>query len=111
MGAMARPIEAQPFERSEEAFGDIVGFAGSQEADEMTESELERELEQRVRELKRQLLQDHLDRRGGGAAIGPVRDKAGQERIEVREHERKLRTTFGDVEVRRWGYGAALLRS
>ena len=111
MGAMARPIEAQPFKRSEEAFGDIVGFAGSQEADEMTESELERELEQRVRELKRQLLQDHLDRRGGGAAIGPVRDKAGQERIEVREHERKLRTTFGDVEVRRWGYGAALLRS
>lgn len=111
MGAEARPAEVEPFERSGEAFGDIVGFAGSREADEMTESELERELEERVRELKRQLLQDHLDRRGGGAAIGPVRDRAGHERSEAREHTRKLRTTFGDVEVRRWGYGGEELDS
>ena len=111
MGALARPIANQPFERSEATFGGIVEFAGSPEADDMTESELERELEERVRELKRQLLQDHLDRRAGGASIGPVRDRAGRERTEVRDHERTLRTTFGEVSVRRFGYGGDGLES
>ena len=43
----------------------------------MTQSELERELEERVRELKRQLLQDHLDRREGGRALEAVTDAEG----------------------------------
>jgi len=77
----------------------------------MTESELEREVEERVRELKRQLLQDHLDHREGGAAAEAVRDAAGRERTAVREHERTLMTTFGPVQVSRFGYGGAGLES
>ena len=69
-GAVIRPIETESFQRSEQACKRIVEFAGSEEADEMTESELEREFEKQVRELKRQLLQDHLDRRAGGGRSG-----------------------------------------
>lgn len=107
MGALALPSapEPEPFERSTGQFVQIREFTGSREADDMTQSELERELEVRVRELKRQLMQDALDRRKGGAAIGKVRDAAGRERTQVREHERTLRTTFGEVAVRRLGYG------
>jgi len=104
MSAMARPVEARPFERSEGSFGEIVEFAGSQKARGMTESELEREFERRVQELKRQLLQDHLDHRQGGASLEPVRDCKGQLLSEVREHQRTLLTTFGKVEVQRFGY-------
>lgn len=113
MGALARASapESEPFERSTGQFVRIREFALSREADDMTQSELERELEVRVRELKRQLLQDALDRRQGGAAIGEVRDAAGQERTQVREHERTLRTTFGEVSVTRWGYGGDGLES
>src|SRR5438093_13627669 len=105
MGAMALASTPDPFERSTGQFVEIRDFAGSREADDMTESELERELEIQVRELKRRLMQDALDRRRGGAAIGLVRDEAGRERTEVREHTRTLRTTFGEVTVRRLGYG------
>jgi hypothetical protein len=111
MGAKVRPVETERFERSAEAFEQIVEFAGSEEADEMTESDLEREFEKQVRDLKRQLLQDHLDRRQGGSAIGPVEDSEGRERNEVRAHERTLRTTFGEVSVARFGYGGEGLES
>lgn len=109
--ALARPAPADPFASSRERSEEIVAFAASPEASEMTESELERELEEQVRELKRQLLQDHLDQRQGGAAAEPVRDAAGRERTAVREHERTLVTTFGPVEVSRFGYGGAGLES
>jgi hypothetical protein len=99
--------EGAPFERSRSSFAGVVDFAASTEASGMTESELERELEERVRELKRQLLQDHLDHREGGAAAEPVRDAQGTERRSVREHERTLVTTFGAVQVSRFGYGGA----
>lgn len=111
MGALPQAKAPEPFERSTGRFEQIRQFTGSREADEMTQSELERELEGRVRELKRQLLQDALDRRAGGAAIGPVRDSSGREHPVVRQHERMLRTTFGEVSVRRWGYGAEGLES
>lgn len=105
MGALAQARGADAFERSSERFEKIRDFAGSREADEMSQSELERELEERVRELKRQLMQDALDRRCGGPAMEPVRDGSGREHPVMREHERTLRTTFGEVSVKRWGYG------
>ena len=111
MGAQAQPRTPDAFERSTGRYEQIREFAGSSEADDMTQSELERELEERVRELKRQLLQDALDRRGGGLALEPVRDAAGRERTHVREHERTLRTTFGEVSVKRLGYGGDGLES
>lgn len=105
MGARLRPVESEPFERSTAQFEAIREFAGSEKADAMTQSELERELEARVRELKRQLLQDHLDRREGGRALEAVMDAEGRERPIERGHERTLRTTFGPVSVARFGYG------
>ena len=105
MGARLQPVAGDAFERSTSQFEEIRGFAGSGKADTMTQSELERELEVRVRELKRQLLQDNLDRREGGRALEAVTDAEGQERPVEREHERTLRTTFGTVKVARFGYG------
>lgn len=104
--AQAQRKQADAFARSTACFSDVKGYAGSREADQMSESEFEREMEVRLRELKRQLLQDHLDRRGGARAIEPVKDAAGVERPIVREHTRTLRTTFGEVSVKRLGYGA-----
>ena len=106
MGVRLQPVAPEPFERSTEQFEAIREFAGSGKADAMTQSELERELEARVRELKRQLLQDHLDRREGGRALEAVTDAQGQERPVERGHERTLRTTFGPVSVARFGYGS-----
>ena len=106
MGARLQPVAGDAFERSTSQFEEIREFAGSGKADTMTQSELERELEVRVRELKRQLLQDHLDRREGGRALEAVTDAEGQERPVEREHERTLRTTFGTVKVARFGYGS-----
>lgn len=112
MGAAIATIEQpQPFAVSQAGCEAIMAFAASTEASEMTESELERELEKRARELTRQLLQDHLDSRQGGAAAAPVRDAEGRERTGVREHERTLMTTFGAVEVNRFGYGGEGLES
>lgn len=106
MGARLQLAEPEPFAKSTARFERIRDFAGSGEADAMTQSELERELEARVRELKRQLLQDHLDRRDGGRALEAVTDAEGQERPMERGHERTLRTTFGAVSVARFGYGS-----
>lgn len=105
MGARLQPVAPEPFERSTAQFEGIREFAGSGKADAMTQSELERELEARVRDLKRQLLQDHLDRRQGGRALEAVTDAEGRERPVERAHERTLRTTFGAVNVARFGYG------
>jgi hypothetical protein len=105
VGARLQPVTSEPFERSTAQFEEIRDFAGSGRADAMTQSELERELEARVRELKRQLLQDHVDRREGGRALEAVTDAEGQQRPIERAHERTLRTTFGPVSVARFGYG------
>lgn len=102
----ARTKLLDPFARSASCFQDVKGYAGSPEADKMSESEFEREMEVRLRELKRQLLQDHLDRRGGVRAVEPVKDSEGQQRDIVHEHTRTLRTTFGEVSLKRLGYGA-----
>lgn len=112
MGLALASVEGpQPFAESRASCDEIIVFAASPEASEMTESELERELEKQVRELKRRLLQDHLDSRQGAAAAPPVRDASGQERTGVREHERTLVTTFGPVQVSRLGYGGEGLES
>ena len=70
----------------------------------MSESDLERELHRRGRELMRKLLQGHLGQRSPGEAAGPVEGADGVERSERRVHERRLETTFGTVQVERAGY-------
>jgi hypothetical protein len=100
------PLPTQPFSVAEEKFAELVDHLQSAGAQKMTHSELERELEEKGRELLRTLLQAHLDTRGPGEAHEPVVDAEGQERTSKRLHERGLATVFGKVEMRRLGYGA-----
>lgn len=99
-------VQGEPFAAARATFGTLEAFLGSPEAGHMTHSELERTLEQRGRELLRQLLQAHLEVRGPGEAAGPVTGADGVAREEAHGHTRGLETVFGEVEVARVGYGA-----
>src|SRR5207249_3817754 len=95
-----------PYDKATEDFDGLKDYLGSREAHKMSESDLERELDRRGKELMRQLLQGHLKSRGPGEAAGPVTDAEGVERSEQRSHERGLETIFGTVEVERTGYAS-----
>lgn len=110
MQAHAQVVESR-FAKPDKQYAQLVGYLNSEESHAMTHSELEREVEARIRELARSLLQAHLDTRSPGEASGPVRDSQGRERTEKREHSRTLATVFGAVEVHRVGYGAEGLDS
>jgi hypothetical protein len=71
----------------------------------MSHSDVERELEQKLRELGRRLLQEHIDGRGVGEAVERVEGSDGVERSQARLQTRELETVFGPVEVERLGYG------
>jgi len=105
MQALAQ-LPPAPFAQAEEQFAALRSHLQSEEAQGMTHSELERELEAKGRELLRSLLQAHLATRSPGEASAPVRDAEGQQRTVRRLHERSLATVFGEVEVSRMGYGA-----
>jgi hypothetical protein len=101
------PLPTQPFSVAEEKFAALIVHLQSAQAQKMTHSEMERNLDEEGRELLRLLFQGHLDTRGPGEANEPVVDAEGQERTSKRLHERGLATVFGKVDVRRLGYGAA----
>jgi len=106
MGALAvNPLPEAAYDQARESFEHIVGYLDSAEANTMTHSELERELEKRGRELMRQMLQEHLDRRGPGRCQEPVCGADGIERRCQRLQERNLETVLGTVSVERTGYG------
>ena len=67
----ASPDQA-PYAVAEAVFADAKAYLSSREAQQMSESELERELHRRGQELIRRLLQGHLDQRTPGEAAGPV---------------------------------------
>lgn len=96
--------DENPFATSEQVFGGLKGRLTSREALQMTHGDLERMLEQDGRELLRALLQDHLDLRGPGKAMGEVVGATGVRRTEARLRTRHLKTVFGKVEVQRLGY-------
>ena len=106
MSALRCPAVAEPFAAAEQAFETLVRFLRSEEACSLTHSDLERTLEVKGRELLRTLLQAHLDLRGPGEAVEPVRDAQGVTHARARLHERQLETIFGTVTVSRTGYGA-----
>jgi hypothetical protein len=106
MGALAELSSLErDYEQSGMEFDRIVFFLKSPEAAMMTESELEREIEKRTRELMRLFLQEHIDGRGPGRSEEDVRGSDGVERTHVRLQERKIETVFGTVEENRSGYG------
>ena len=89
----------------------IIEFLKSSEAGTLTHSTLEEVLNERGRELLRRLLQAHLDARGPGEAATAVKGSEGIERDTARAHDRGLATIFGDVRVKRLGYGAEGMES
>ena len=105
MRAVARtPPDPAPYAAAEAAFAEAKAYLCSREAQQMSESDLERELQRRGQELMRKLLQGHLDQRSPGEAAGPVAGADGVERSQRRVHERRIETTFGTVAVERVGY-------
>ena len=84
----------------------IIEFLKSSDAGKLAHSTLEDVLNDRGRELLRRLLQAHLDARGPGTAATAVKGADGIERDTEKSHDRGLATIFGDVRVKRVGYGA-----
>ena len=90
---------------------ELIAFLRSQDSRQLDHAALETTLNERGRELLRQLFQAHVDSRGPGAAAGPVCGADGVRRNVARLHERGLSTVFGEVRVKRLGYGAAGVES
>lgn len=106
MPVAAQHLAERPYPRARAQFEELADYMSSSEAWAMKEPELERELEARARKVLREMLQEHLDARGPGEAIGPVRDAKGEERTDTRLHDRGLKTAFGRLEIARLGYAA-----
>lgn len=98
------PPAETPYAEAEAAFVQAKAYLSSRDAQHMSESDLERELDRRGRELMRKLLQGHLTHRSPGEAAGPVAGADGVARAERRQHTRHLETIFGTVQVERLGY-------
>ena len=98
----------EEFARSRELFDCEVAWLSSEEADSLSHGELEERLQVNARELYRQLVEDHLERRAEHEhRIEAVVGADGVRRASVeRAHERPLVTVFGEVGVRRFAYRA-----
>ena len=96
------------FARSRELFESEVAWLASEEAGGLSHGELEERLAVNARELYRQLLEDHLERRAEQEQrMEPVVGVDGVRRCSVeRSHQRPLVTVFGEVGVRRFAYRA-----
>lgn len=92
---------------AQDEFAQMIDFLRSRHSRELSHAELEVALNERGRELLRVLFQAHVDSRGPGPAAAPVCGADGVERNQRRLHERGLSTLFGEVRVKRLGYGAA----
>ncbi len=94
------------FGASRARFDEACSFLGGQDAMELTHAELEARLAVDVRELVRQLLQDHLDLRAAREErLYEVVDDKGAPRGAVEAgHRRPLQTMFGTVTVTRFAY-------
>ena len=95
------PPDQAPYAVAEAVFAEAKAYLSSREAQQMSESEIERELHRRGQELMRRLLQGHLDQRTPEEAAGPVEGADDVERSPRRLQERHPETTFGTVQVAR----------
>jgi len=106
MGLAAAELCEDAFGMARDDLESIIALLCSGEAGRMTHSDLEGLLRERGHDLLRKLLQAHVDSRGPGEAAAPVRGDDGVERTQERSHDRGLSTIFGDIRVKRLGYGA-----
>ncbi len=96
---------ADGFEMAAASFATLVGRLKGEETGDMSLGDLESFLDKEGREVLRQLLQAHLERRAEAKATTVV-GADGLERTHHREGVRKLETLLGTVEVEREGHGA-----
>jgi ribosomal protein S6E (S10) len=105
MQVATRLAAQEPFYEARMEFADLIEQLLSPAAAGLTHSEAEECIEQRGREVLRQLLQGWLDARGPGD-VGPVLGgRDGIRRTQRRRHSRQIESLFGEVEVERVGYG------
>ena len=88
-----------PCAAADAVFADAKAFLASNEARQMSESELERELHRRGQKLVRKLLQGHHDQRSPGQVAGPAEDASGVECSARREQDSHAETTSGTMQV------------
>lgn len=104
--AVHRAEPYDPYAAARQVFDETVARLRTEEAQQMTHSDMERELEERGREMLRQLMQGWLEEQAEATPEGEVVDADGQQRTRTRDHERHLKTVFGEVTVERVGYPA-----
>ena len=97
--------EEDPFARAQDEFLQRVEYLRKGEGRDLSHEKLEEALSERGRELQRLLFQAQVDSRGSGPADDPVCGADGMLRNVERLHERGLLTVFGEVRIRRLGYG------
>lgn len=101
-----------PLEQPRELCEQMLAFLQTEARDALREgrcmdhSDMELELEERGRELMREMMQAWLKLLAPAQAQGAVVDGEGEERTRKRMQTRHLETIFGEVEVERLGYGA-----
>ncbi len=103
--AIEMSVIERPYEAGRKYFEKIVSFLDSKEGNLMDISELERELLKKAQEQMRLLLQEHVERRGPGRCLQPVRGADGIDRSQERSHDRQIETVFGTIQENRIGYG------
>lgn len=99
------PMAADASEAAHEKFAPLLAHVRSPEAQQMIHSDLETLREVEGRELRRRLLQAHLDERRPGTVPEPVGGADGRAHTHQRTPTRRLMTMFGAVEVPRTGSG------
>lgn len=104
--AQRQGIEEDEFAMAHTHYAQLVEFLHSAEGRALDHAALEVVLNERGRELLRALLQAQISSRGLGAAVGPVQGADGVARGQRRIHDRGLSTVFGEVRIKRLGYGA-----
>lgn len=93
------------YEMSRTEFENIIDFLESEDVTAMSQSELERAIQEKSFELMRQLLQEHIRNRGPGTCGEPVVGADGFKRSRLQYHERQIETIFGTITANRAGYG------
>lgn len=99
-------VPDEPFHSSFEKFYSLTDCLRSPEARVMDFSDLEKKIETETRELKRRLLQDHLNSRSPGDIGDSITGSDQMKRAHKRERERGVTSLFGEVRVERLGYSA-----
>ena len=103
--------ERDEFAMAHDELAHLIDYLRSPSGRALDHAELEIAINDRGRELLRVLMQAQIDSRGQGAAVGPVQGADAVARGQQRLHQRGLSTLFGQIQLKRLGYGATGVES